>query len=417
MSDELEHFLSEQSAQGGSDSSGFFTLSPERALDKIRDFQFAGPLDWVLALVQGCHAMPEPRPAKLEFKYNRACTTLVISSLEAAIIPKLQVAASDLHDLEPWMAPFRRALWALMNQAVLEIRHRGVKLKWDGHQFVERRARYSPNLEWTVFYREDKSVNRARGAVDLRCLLWDRCWRTQIPLTYDTIPVPHHPPVRGRSAFSPLVLARGEYGTATGKLFTNHWDESKLSRHHPLFYFFHERKSLMVGFYCSLHYSEDSPSTGFQVQPSASETVLVKHGVVVERRTFGTAPIFAVAVVEDDELPTDFTGLAARREAGEERLDFALVRKLWRDVSGALETNEYLFETLGRFQESREVMGPGWALMGASLAVGASLVFPKLLFATPFVAALVGLRNASPGGSYSNLGKVLKQAIKETSLE
>lgn len=52
---EIDHFLKSKSVHGRYQDSGDFTVSPEKALEKVREFNFARPYDWVLALIQAGH--------------------------------------------------------------------------------------------------------------------------------------------------------------------------------------------------------------------------------------------------------------------------------------------------------------------------------------------------------------------------
>lgn len=171
---ELEKFLQEQIAEGDKDSSGKFTLSREKALEKLAAFQFPRPNAWVLKVLQAVYASGASDLAIRQTQtdtqfYFRPQSEWSLNEIETEFYNPESSPKSDLNHLKSalWgpglndMKPFRLSLPNIPEALV-----------WDGRDLCRQPCQPQDLASLTMSHR---SFLAGRGLMILRNIEAARC--------------------------------------------------------------------------------------------------------------------------------------------------------------------------------------------------------------------------------------------------
>lgn len=368
---DIENFLKTKTDSGQYQSSGDFTVSPEKALEKVREFNFAGPFDWVLALIQAGHLVPG-KVKKIDILGTRKGIELHLRGAQPGTLEALHPLILSLEKTTPTLEAFRRCAWGLLNTSRFTIRQSDLVVRWaEGsltEETVERGNKVGErDLIWEVIDNSvtdehgfRKSALRARILLDLKAAVEEKAYHSSVPLLLDRRSLKTSPSLGGNSLCSPLVIARGKPGLNVGQLIKQPWNEPRLLHSEPLFQFEHKFSALTITYCCRLDLSPVRPGQSLKrpyLEPSRSSLRLNKNGVIVYQQ-FATVPtpVSCHIIANCDTLRTDITQLAARQEDALEFMSTLekqygltlneIALKLWEDVNRAISTKPFIFDHL-----------------------------------------------------------------------
>lgn len=171
---ELEKFLQEQIADVDKESSGKFTLSREKALEKLAAFQFPRPTAWVLKVLQAVYASGAAdltiRQSQTDTQfYFRPQSEWSLNEIETEFYNPESSPKSDLNHL-------KRALWGPglndMKPFRLSLPNVPEALVWDGRDLCRQPCLAQDLASLTMSHR---SFLSGRGMMILRNIEAARC--------------------------------------------------------------------------------------------------------------------------------------------------------------------------------------------------------------------------------------------------
>ncbi|MBN9416697.1 hypothetical protein ABS71_08785 [bacterium SCN 62-11] len=346
---ELEDFLRSQIDEGAKDSSGKFTLSREKALEKLAAYQLQGGQSWVLKVIQ---AVVAAGASELSVRQTGTDTEFHFSMPEPWLLAEVEDAFYD-----PEVSPNRsldhlkRGLWSVslhnMRPFLLAIPGCPEALVWTGKALTRGAVAARQSVLLAVSHRtifEGKGIpllrnlEAASGNAEVLAELRDRAFTCSIPLKVDNrrMDALQACPKYGVSKSSyPVYLAflggdlpELKIPPATfGKYRPQAEGDSEIAK------LFHRQTKLpekvAVGSLITAHVREvkRGKATVWEAYSMGSCLYWVRDGVVVDWEHLKTsaACISCALFVSAEGLATDLTGLKlARGEAYEDRVEQAL---------------------------------------------------------------------------------------------
>ena len=167
---ELEQFLLEQVEEGTHDSAGQFTLSRDKALEKLAAFQLPRATAWVLKVVQAAVVAASDA---LFVRQTGTDTEFLFTPPSHWTLDMVEAAFYDPEIAsERALDHFKRALWSVslndMRPFRLVLPGSTGALVWTGHEF--RRLAAAPQNRLLLLTVSHRSVYAGKGIVGLRTL-------------------------------------------------------------------------------------------------------------------------------------------------------------------------------------------------------------------------------------------------------
>ena len=376
---DIDHFLKSKSVHGRYQDSGDFTVSPEKALEKVREFNFARPYDWVLALIQAGHLVLGGA-RRMDILGSRKEIKIHLHGVEPDTLKALYPLLLSFEKTTPALEAFRRCAWGLLNTSRFTLRQGDLIVHWAEESLTTETAAPKKkvgewNLVWEVYDKgveqqiwRKRSAMQARIFLDIKSAVEEKAYHSTVPVLLDRRSIRKSPNLGGNSPCSPLVVALGKPGLNTGQLVKQPWNEFRLLHSEPLFEFEQRYASLTLTYCCRLDLKPAGPGHSLKqptVEPTRSSVRLNKNGVLVYQK-MGSAPtpISCHIIANCNTLRTDITGLAAREEdalqflADPERKYGSslneIARKLWKDINRAISTKPFIFDQLSHPADPEE---------------------------------------------------------------
>jgi hypothetical protein len=394
---ELEEFLQEHIAEGSYDSAGQFTLSRDKALEKLAAFQLPRATAWVLKVVQaavaghsdGLYVHQTSTDTEFLFAPPQAWT---LDRIEAAFYDP-EVSGDDALD------HLKRALWSVSLSQMRPFRMAlpgcPNALLWTGREFRKLPAQPPKWLTLTVSHR---SVEAGKGVIILRSLqaartnseilaeLVHHAFVCPIPLKVDNRRLdalqgcpnhgsnPHSYPIRLGFAGSegpPFAIPKLTLGHYQPSSPGNPYLASILDRHTEV------PRQVQVAMLLSARVEPkiSGKSTTLTAVPQESAIHWVLDGVIVQRKTL-MVPRMAVSCAlfaSAQGLGTDLTGFQLTQDEHLEARQEQLCRAITPVVRG---TKVSLDKFVRGSQKFAYAMG-GFLFLGG---VAVSMVSPAGLF-------------------------------------
>ncbi len=190
----IDEFLAEQSSEGSSDGSGGFSLAPDKALQKIAQYQRAFPEVWLVKVIQ---AAVVGASEAIRVKLTRQ-ETIIEFSLPGLSPERLETAfhepkASGDEALDHLLLGLWYVALGRDYPFTLSFPHYQTSLRWDGDRFHRSAAGAGSTLTLRVSHLRVGQVCgwlARRRVVAERCLelgrcLDERCYTCPVPLTVD----------------------------------------------------------------------------------------------------------------------------------------------------------------------------------------------------------------------------------------
>ena len=193
---ELEEFLQSQIQEAAKDSSGRFTLSRDKALEKLAAFQLQGTHWWVLKIVQAAVAV---RAQELSIRQTGTDTEFYFSMTEFWSLEQVEEAFHDPEvSSDPGLDHLKRGLWSVslhnMRPFFMAAPGWNASLVWTGKTLQRGPTRARENLLLAISHRtmfEGKgipllrNIEAASGNAAVLAELRDRAFVCEIPLRVD----------------------------------------------------------------------------------------------------------------------------------------------------------------------------------------------------------------------------------------
>ncbi|MBT9583947.1 hypothetical protein IV102_11440 [bacterium] len=361
---ELEQFLQQQVDEGQRDSSGQFTLSRDKALEKLAAFQLPRASAWVLKVVQGVVASQAP---SLTIKQTSTDTEFYFDPAQAWTLAMIEAAFYDPESSDSLALDYlKRGLWAVslneMRPFRLALPNHPEALVWTGQEFRRAAGQSPDSVSLMVSHRtlfEGKGIillrsfEAARVNAQILEELTQFAYVCSIPLTVDRrrIDALQACPSHGQSASSyPIRLgfAKADLPNLTippGSLSGYIPKEAGDSRMARVFQSQVTIPSLIsVGLLLTAHVArvKEGRTTVWRCQKRDSCIYWVLDGVVVAREAL-LLPDFSVSCAvfaSAQGLRTDLTGFNLARDevrSARRRKICAAAGQLIRDSSLSLE--------------------------------------------------------------------------------
>lgn len=328
----LASLLESAGSQGRLVDVGFFTVSYEQALTKVREFSLEDPAHWVLPVVQ---AAVSGKAESVWFTETGKVHQCLIRGLEPGLLAKI---SPKLISLEPTGRAegdyLRRSVWALTTLGAFAVAQGDLLVEWNGKELLLRDFEGDPDiLVIAVSCAENApgswismlGKRAARTAAHLESLKQYARF-APIELYLDGVSLSDMTRARSTNEMPIVTLAEGWANAGSmwdpepSGSFLNAFIEGR-----PLLSGGDAKDSIFLCFTVALQLSRAKrvrrSRTGKKMtqQYCRYEAVLqkpaiywVKDGIIVETRFFAERPIGGVMVVHDPTLPTDLSGLKLR---------------------------------------------------------------------------------------------------------
>ena len=384
---ELEEYLFHQQAEGTLDGVGTFTLSREKALEKLAAFQLPRETAWILKVVQ---AAVLSGASFLQIKQTGSDTEICFDPQEEWTLETIESALCD-PETTPMVGldHLKRGLWSVsingMRPFQCALHQSQDSLVWTGNDFRRPACKPSDYFGLTVSHRTIyqgkglpvlRSIEAAHANSALAQELTSGAFVCPIPLSLDgrRIDALQACPSHGLTAGSYpacLLLARGtppylpapqaSFGKFVSKE-TTHGGLNKLLQSVD------KPPDSCAAMLISLHVRQvtENKSTVWKHEPQTHIFYWVRHGVVVDRQPITEleeSSVSCAVFASADDLRSDLTGFRVARDSD----TLARQKQIYAALADKVEAAELSLKSLvDRSRREKRIWG-GFLIVGGGL--------------------------------------------------
>lgn len=348
MTEPIGEFLDDLSSEGSEADPGQFTISGEKALQKLAEFTLADPKHWVLKMVQAAVCIGA---TSLHFKQHHLATSVEMDSSESPSAEEVRTAIFEPHVKGSDIAQcLGMALRSLLDSCGFELSlSDGSGLRWkEGVMTPSQGSDALVGLRLEVFIRATTVHERCKDILRTEELLRQRAALATLTITIDGQEITaKEVPWESRygtqqNKDSPLRLCLANFSHDEGKnqfhlstdcsLPAKKWFSDALRDDRP-FLTWAPSQSFQYQACLELYLTFDVEKQGARplIRPRR-DTFTFKYlvkGVVVAERRFSNSALGGHLILQQNDLATDLTGLKAEvTEAAQRQAQGLLLRLL-----------------------------------------------------------------------------------------